>query len=50
MPSMTGSPCDKCQCLNGSVMCERMSCPACIGPILHGQCCPNCSAGTGMGN
>ncbi|KAH3878060.1 hypothetical protein DPMN_001951 [Dreissena polymorpha] len=50
MPSMTGSPCEICQCFNGSAMCASIDCPACEGPTPDGQCCPICGPGSGIGN
>ena len=36
-------PCKRCSCRRGLIMCAMMSCAACDGPRLPGQCCRSCS-------
>ncbi|XP_052253027.1 kielin/chordin-like protein [Dreissena polymorpha] len=35
-------PCKRCSCRRGLIMCAMMSCAACDGPRLPGQCCRSC--------
>ncbi|XP_052242902.1 kielin/chordin-like protein isoform X2 [Dreissena polymorpha] len=44
VPSKKANPCESCTCQNGSVQCEMMACPACVGYTPSGQCCPICGS------
>ncbi|WAR04794.1 Y4171-like protein [Mya arenaria] len=35
-------PCDRCTCLDGKIVCDRLLCLACAGFKPKGACCPIC--------
>ncbi|KAH3700478.1 kielin/chordin-like protein [Dreissena polymorpha] len=42
VPSKSSDPCKRCTCKSGSIRCEILMCPMCVGHTPPGACCPIC--------